>query len=178
MPLITLPTRIAKDSKTLIDNIFYNQFENDIISGNLTVGISDHLPQFSIIPSFTKDNNINTTRIKRKFRNIDCDNFNRDLSCIDWTLNETDDLNQYGNNFIKVFNQLLDIHAPKITVKLTQTKTKQKAKPWITNDILKLIRRKDKLYSKFVKETDVDKKQKLLNEYKSKKNEVTKLIRC
>jgi exonuclease III len=51
MPLITVPTRIAKTSKTLIDNIFYNQFSNDIISGNLTVGISDHMPQFCIIHS-------------------------------------------------------------------------------------------------------------------------------
>ena len=30
MPLVTSPTRIAKSSKTLIDNIFYNQFSNDI----------------------------------------------------------------------------------------------------------------------------------------------------
>ena len=50
MPLITLPTRITKSSKTLIDNIFYNEFSNQIFSGNLTIGISDHMPQFAIIP--------------------------------------------------------------------------------------------------------------------------------
>ena len=50
MPLITRPTRITNSSKTLIDNILYNQFSNDIVSGNITVGISDHIPQFSIIP--------------------------------------------------------------------------------------------------------------------------------
>ena len=57
MPLITLPTRITSSSKTLIDNIIYNQFSDDIISGNITVGISDHIPQFSIVP-FTNRNYI------------------------------------------------------------------------------------------------------------------------
>ena len=35
IPLITIPTRIT--SKTLIDNIFYNQYNSEIKSGNLTV---------------------------------------------------------------------------------------------------------------------------------------------
>jgi hypothetical protein len=50
MPLITLPTRITAKSKTLIDNILHNQFNPDIKSGNLTVSISDHTPQFAVIP--------------------------------------------------------------------------------------------------------------------------------
>ena len=50
IPLITLPTRVTTKSKTLIDNIFYNQYSPDIISGNLTVSISDHMPQFTLIP--------------------------------------------------------------------------------------------------------------------------------
>ena len=50
MPLITLPPRTTASSKTLIDNIFYNQFSDNVISGNINVDISDHIPQFSIIP--------------------------------------------------------------------------------------------------------------------------------
>ena len=46
-PLITSPTRITTDTKTLIDNIFFNDFSSNIISGNLTVCISDHMPQFA-----------------------------------------------------------------------------------------------------------------------------------
>ena len=51
MPLITSPTRITSKSKTLIDNILCNQFSKEVISGNLTVGISDHIPQFALISS-------------------------------------------------------------------------------------------------------------------------------
>ena len=46
--LILQSTRITSYSNTLIDNIFSNAIDPDIISGNLTATISDHLPQFSI----------------------------------------------------------------------------------------------------------------------------------
>ena len=49
-PYITLLTRITPRSKTLIDNIFYNNFNESIISGNLITDISDHLAQFIITP--------------------------------------------------------------------------------------------------------------------------------
>ena len=51
IPLILQPTRITSHSNTLIDNIFSNVIDPDIISGNLTATISDHLPQFVIIPN-------------------------------------------------------------------------------------------------------------------------------
>ena len=51
VPHITLPTRITPSSATLIDNIFSNNLEfAGAISGNLTVTISDHLPQILFVP--------------------------------------------------------------------------------------------------------------------------------
>ena len=51
IPLILQRTRITSHSNTLIDNIFSNVIDPDTISGNLTASISDHLPQFSIVPN-------------------------------------------------------------------------------------------------------------------------------
>ena len=51
LPLILQPTRITSHSNTLIDNTFSNVIDPDIIPGNLTAKISDHLPQFAIIPN-------------------------------------------------------------------------------------------------------------------------------
>ena len=51
IPYILHPTRITNHSKTLIDNIFSNFISPDIISGNITATISDHLPQFSFVPN-------------------------------------------------------------------------------------------------------------------------------
>ena len=72
MPLITCPTRIGKTSKTLIDNIFYNQFSNDIKSGNFTVGISDHTPQFALITTNYSNikNKSKPTKKIRKYKQI------------------------------------------------------------------------------------------------------------
>ena len=52
LPLIHQPTRITDRSATIID-IFADNFEHESLSGNLFLKISDHLPQFSIIKSFT-----------------------------------------------------------------------------------------------------------------------------
>ena len=41
--------QITANSKTLIDNIFYNDVTKNIISGNITTSISDHLTQFLLI---------------------------------------------------------------------------------------------------------------------------------
>ena len=143
MPLVTSPTRIAKSSKTLIDNIFYNQFSNDIISGNLTVGISDHMPQFALIPNhpfqITKNTNKNKKKI-RKYKQVDSVKFNQDLERINWSISQSDDVNQYGTNFLNVFEQVLNVHAPLTETKVTRKKIKQKSKPWINNGILKLIK--------------------------------------
>ena len=63
VPLVLKPTRITSHSYTLIDNIFSNIIDPDIISGNLTATISNHLPQFSIIPNMFGNTASNKTNI-------------------------------------------------------------------------------------------------------------------
>ena len=48
-PTINTPKHITSISKTLIDNIFYNCFTKDAMSGNITTSISNHLTQFLIV---------------------------------------------------------------------------------------------------------------------------------
>ena len=87
LPHIILPTRITSRSKTLIDNIFTNTTNiNSYISGNITTTISDHLPQFLIIP-----NNMNN-QVPRKHNFFKCDlhNFDKvsfidEIQNINWT---------------------------------------------------------------------------------------------
>ena len=63
IPLILQPTRITSHSNNLTDNIFSNVIDPDIISGNLTATISDHLLQFSIIPHMFGNNPGNKSNI-------------------------------------------------------------------------------------------------------------------
>ena len=57
-----------------------------------------------------------------------------------------EDANQYGNNFLNVFNQILDVDAPMTEIKQSKKHRRQNAKPRITNNNLKFIRAKDKTY--------------------------------
>ena len=114
----------------------------------------------------------------RNFKQINTNKLNQDIAKINWSMETTDDVNQYTVNFLNVFNQILDVHAPLKNVKLTNANHKQKLKPWINKDILKLVKIKDKIYAKFIKEKNSVKKQDLFKDYKTKKNEITKQIRC
>ena len=55
LPYIIQLSRHTTHSRTLTDNIFSNVISKDIISGNITTTISDHLPQFLISPNTLAD---------------------------------------------------------------------------------------------------------------------------
>ena len=57
-----------------------------------------------------------------------------------------EDANQYGNNFLNVFNQILDVNAPMTDIKQSKKQRRQNAKTLITKNILKLMRAEDKSY--------------------------------
>ena len=52
LPFVLQPTRLQ--SKTLIDNIFFNSLEYLTNSGNLLIELSDHLIQFLLIEGYVK----------------------------------------------------------------------------------------------------------------------------
>ena len=70
LPFITNPTRITRNTKTLIDNIFYNKPLNDIMSGNLSSIISDHLIEFLIEPSKLTEKSLQMVYKQRCYKNI------------------------------------------------------------------------------------------------------------
>ena len=88
IPLILQPTRITSHSNTVIDNIFSNVIDPDITSGNLTATISDHLPQFSIIPNMFSNNPGNKSNVYVR----DWSKFGRENFILDYFSIEFEDL--------------------------------------------------------------------------------------
>ena len=84
-PCITIPTRITSRGKTLIDNILINGMSTNLIAGNITASISDHLPQFVFIPSkkhkLTHENN----SMKRNYKTFNEESFLNDLRSTPWS---------------------------------------------------------------------------------------------
>ena len=62
IPYINLTTRIPNQSKTLIDNIFYNKINQETTAGNITTSILDHVMQFLIEHSPYTSNSKQTTK--------------------------------------------------------------------------------------------------------------------
>ena len=69
IPTIDKPTRVHTNSATLIDNIFFSNIDETILSGNIVSDISDHYSQFCISRS---ENVINhqskQAKLSRDFR--------------------------------------------------------------------------------------------------------------
>ena len=125
LPHITQPTIIRDSSKTLIDNIFSNTLIENTISGNLTATISDHLPQFIILPNIFSNPPSNKSNIyERDWSNFVQKNFILGYFSVGWNsvINDDKDVNLSCNNFFKRINAILDNHAPlrKVTKKRTK----------------------------------------------------------
>ena len=179
LPNIVLPTRISNNSKTLIDNIFSNHISSDVISGNIAVSISDHLPQFSIIPDvFANCSQPKSNIFERDWKNFDENQFILDFSTTDWNsiiFRNDHDVNKLFEEFFKIFNILLDKHAP--FKKINKRKLKFKQKPWITSSIQNSIEIKNKFFKKYINTKDETLKHFFHEKYKTYRNLLSTLLK-
>ena len=170
------PTRPI--SKTLIDNIFINSIEHLSFSGNLTIQISDHLLQFTIIEGFFKELIPKKQNLySRNLKNFNEREFVEILNNTDWDSIisiEDNDPNASMDNFYQQINYILDELAP--YKKLNKREIKLKLKPWINNEILSEMKERDKLLHRYCKLKDKNSinAQNIYTQYKIIRNNITK----
>lgn len=161
MPTIDKPTRVHGNSATLIDNIFTNCPEQQIISGNIISDISDHFTQFCMAISPSSKPSKFRKKI-RSFSNFSEERFLKELANLDFSLRG--DVDQIFSCFYKKVNKLMNKHAP--LKKPSHRTIRNFSKPWIT----KGIRRSIKIKNKLLVEGD-------RNSYKFYRNKIANLIR-
>ena len=172
IPLILQPIRITSHSNTLIDNIFSNVIDPDIISGNLTATISDHLPQFAIISNmFGNISGNKSNTYERDWSRFDRENFILDYFSVDWEdLLKIDAFN--ADNSTKIYldkiDMLLDTYAP--LKKINKYELKFKSQPWITLGLQKSTSMKNKLVANFINKKDPILKEEFHTNYKKYRN--------
>ena len=66
IPSILQPTRVTSHSNTFVGNMLLNVIDPDKISDNLTATISNHLPQFAIIPNMFDNISGNKSNISER----------------------------------------------------------------------------------------------------------------
>ena len=173
-PFILQPTRLR--SKKLIDNIFFNSLEYPTSSGNLLRELSDHLIQFLILEGFSKEITLPKSNIfKRDMSKFSDREFEETvINGVNWEevcMLRFHDSNVAFSSFNNTVNFHLDEMAP--NKKVTLKEYRLMLKPWITTDILKKCKERDKILKDIANEDDKNKANDLRKEFNKLRNEIT-----
>ena len=111
-PLTNKPTRITKESATLIDNILTSEITSTIKSGILLSDVTDHFPIFCFVDyNLIKNKGKTENRYcyRRKIDGHSVENFKTELTHICWNdviscNNVTDAYDLFLNKFSELFN--------------------------------------------------------------------------
>ena len=148
IPTADKPTRVYRASATLIDNIFVNNSDKLLASGNIISDISDHFSQFCITTS-ARDKKQQIKSVKmRDYSKFSADSFAKDLSEVDWDrmiANGANCPDKLFSTFYKKYTKIVNKHAP--FKRLSHRKARQLSKPWITTGIKASIAVESKLYT-------------------------------
>ena len=143
-PQILQPTRVSGASATIIDNIFSNNYYHSVFSGNIITDFSDHFSQFVSIPN-KKINYKKVNHIKRDYSNFSEASFRDDVSIQSFNNNLTDVNDQFKDFYLRL-EGCVNRHAP--LKKQSAKEIKLEQKPWITQDLRKMIRIRNKLFNR------------------------------
>ena len=179
IPLILQPTRITSHSNALIDNIFLNIINPDIISSNLTAIISDHLPQFATIPNMSGNTASNKSNIyERDWSNFEWENFILDYVSIDWEdLLKIDELHVDNSTHMYLGKIIILLNTYALLKRTDKYKLRSKSKPWITLGLQRSISVKNKLLTEFINAKHPILKEETHIEYKSYRNLLSTLMK-
>ncbi len=128
--LIQEPTRVTRNTKSLIDNFFTNKPENIILAGVSKIAISDHYLIYGVRKFSSLKANTRIIEF-RDFKNLNERAFLDDIRSIG-TLN----LHQYASAnemwlvWKENFTKICDKHAP-----IKRRKIRNKSNPWITEQL-------------------------------------------
>lgn len=172
IPLITKPTRVTSHSATLIDNIFTNCFQQNILNGLILNDISDHFPVFAYFKKDSPTRRGNEVIYKRDYAERNLLKFQTALSQVNWSsVLIGEDPNGLYNDFVSEYNRHLEECFP---LKMYKPNSYNKPKtPWISKALLVSVRKKNKLYKKYMTNPTIYRERK----YKEYKNKLNHLIR-
>ena len=172
LPCISHPTRISDCSSTIIDNIFTNIVDAQLICGNITTHISDHFPQFLILKN-AKIPRLQTRTLKYDYSSINERNFLKDFNKLSLNyINDASDIDTNYDKFLSDLTLLVNKHVPSRMI--TKRELKFKSKPWINYRIQKMI----KLRDRFLRRLAHNKSENNLLIYKKFRNRVANELKA
>ena len=144
LPHILQPTGVTENTATVIDNIFSNNLQDDIISGNALLTLSKHFSQFISVNREKLDlkNIIVYQRDYSKFSN---ESFSDDVSIQTWNYAHENVDAAFKDFYTKLEGS---VSRQALLKKLSPKEIKLKTKPWLSTDILKMIPIRNKIFAR------------------------------
>ena len=152
-PTITLPTRITWHSATLIDNIFTNDLNNYAFSGLLLSDISDHLPIFSIFNKKFEGKDEASYFLYRDKSSKNVTEFRNCLSQINWF--DHDDISDPVKAYSSFFNEFSKTYINCFPLKKIKSGRSKISKPWLSKGLLNSIKKKNRLYKRYLSSPNI-----------------------
>ena len=149
-PVITNPTRITNETATLIDHIWTNNIESkSSLSYILVTDITDHLPCIYIDNDLSNEESVKYTTYRQMTetnRKIFTDSVKHSEDALAFhTVNSS---TSTQTKYCDYFDHLGRLYETAFPIKKKKVDQKHKNKPWIDAELDKLMKKKNKLFSK------------------------------
>ena len=166
------PTRITKDTSTLIDLVLSNTINNIKHTGVVDIpGISDHCMVY--LAFALKRPKFKPKVIRRRdFRNFSEENFNKDMERAPWGNIYSVDDNDLGNQVTileNIYTGIINYHAPFREIKVKKPISSSR----LSDEIIRLMDKRDKYKNKY----NLCKNTLIYDAYKRLRNQVNHLLR-
>ena len=166
--LITEPTRVTQHSRTLIDLCLTNSPDKISNSGVVDIGISDHCAIFLTRKISHFRSFVHKTAEVRQLKNFNEDEFLRDLRMNEWNrVSILNNPNEMWNSWKHLLMSVVDKHTPLKTKRIRNNRS-----PWITNELVGEIHKRDFLKKKATSTND----PLIWKEFKDARNRVNNSI--
>ena len=164
LPKIIQPTRVTEQHSSLIDNIFSNNLMDETKSGNILLTLSEHFSQFVSVKRERVDYK-HTKIFQHDYSKFHTEQFRDDVAIQNWNTN----LNNANELFVDFHLKLkgcVDRHAP--IKQLTPKEVKLVNKPWISSEISKMIKIRNKLFARKKRQPKNESIKKLYNLFRNR----------
>ena len=171
IPTITKPTRITRNSATLIDNIILGKQFHDFEANIGISDISDHLPLIlkSYQPKLYKRHPLSL--ITRDISEQKCEVINSRLQEIDWNMELLDkSANEAYSCFQMRVQEILDKEVPVKTIKVKPNKILNE--PWMSPGLLKCTKKQKRLYRKTINKNSIETDELKHKEYRNNLSQI------
>ena len=138
LPHILQPTRVTENTATVIDNVFSNNIQDNIESGNILLTLSEHFSQFLSV----KREKVDLKKVniyQRNYSNFSSESFRDDVSIQNWIYTHNNVHDSFKDFYTKLEGSVVNRHA---ALKKLSPKVK-----WLSAIILKLIKIRNKVFA-------------------------------